>query len=266
MIREFLMKKSLIVSAICVSMAFASCNKAVSQTKNENAQKAQNSGEKTAILSSLSKEQQEAVKLLIRDTLVSNPEILLEAQEAYEAKMAREQNESVSKQFDKIVSEANELSFGPTNAKITFVEFFDYRCGYCHAANPFVMKTISENKDIRYIFKELPILSPNSLIAAKAAIASKSQGKYLAFHQALMVAKGDLNLDQIMGIAQSVGLDTAKLKTEMESPKVLQHIEKVKEQAQAVGISGTPGFIINGKLVSGFNQQEIEAAIGAARQ
>lgn len=259
------MRKSRLLGALFITFALASCNKAVSETKTQTAAKPANSGEKTAILNSLTKEQQEAVKLLIRETLVSNPEILLEAQEAYEAKMAREQNESVSKQFNIITTDAADLSFGPSNAKITFVEYFDYRCGYCHAAAPFVMKTLSENKDIRFIFKELPILSPNSLVAAKAAYASKSQGKYLAFHQALMVAKGELGIDQIMGIAQSVGLDVNKLKTDMESPKITEYLQKVKDQAEALGINGTPGFIINGKLVSGFDQAEIEAAIGAAR-
>jgi protein-disulfide isomerase len=259
------MKKSFFGISICALLALSACNKAVSQPKDAKTASTQTSNDKVSTLSSLSKEQQDAVKILIRDTLVSNPQILLEAQQAYEAQLSRQQNELVSKEFENLKSDGAELSFGPQNAKITMVEFFDYRCGYCHVASPWVLQQIANNKDLRVIFKELPILSPNSLVAAKAAYASKTQGKYLEFHRALMAAKGDLNLDQIMGIAQSVGLDTAKLKTDMESTKISDYLTKVKLQAENLGINGTPGFVINGKLINGFAKDELEAAFATTK-
>lgn len=219
--------------------------------------------DETAILASLSKEQQAAVRILVRDTLVSDPQILLEAQQAFEAQQMRQANEQASKSFDNIAKEAAELSFGPKDAKITFIEFFDYKCGFCHAANPWIANYMKTGKDVRFIFKELPILSQNSVVAAKAAYAARLQGKYVAFHNALMTATGDLGTDQIMQIATGVGLDTVKLQKDMAKPEVEKYLEKVREQATQAGVTGTPGFLINGKLITGFNVQELEAAIGA---
>lgn len=257
------MRKSAAFGALCILVSLASCNKAVSQQKDAQTAPQASKANNTQILSSLTKEQQEAVKLLIRDTLVSNPEILLEAQQAYEAKMVMQQNELAAKAYTKIIAQANELSFGPKDAKVTIVEFFDYKCGFCHAASPWLIEKMKD-KNIRVIFKELPILSQNSLTAAKASIAAHNQGKYVEFHRALMSATGDLGIDQILAIAQKVGLDTKKLQADMASEKINKMLEIVKSQAEEAGISGTPGFLINGKLISGFAKEELEASIGAA--
>ena len=215
-------------------------------------------------LSSLTKEQQEAVRILVRDTLVSNPDILLEAQQAYEAKQIRAQNETVAKSWDKLIKEEAQISFGPQTAKVTIIEFFDYKCGPCHAAMPWVADTMKKHPEYRYIFKEFPILTANSRIAARAAMASHTQNKYREFHVALMQSSGELNPDQIMQIASSVGIDTAKLTKEMAKPEYENRLNKIQTQAQEVGVNGTPGFIVNGKLIAGFSKQELEANIGAA--
>lgn len=259
------MKKSIAISSLCILLSLASCNKANSQQKDTKAAPQASKQNNTQVLSALSKEQQEAVKLLIRDTLVSNPEILLEAQQAYEAKMSRQQNELAAKAYTKIIAEANELSFGPKDAKVTIVEFFDYKCGFCHAANPWLTQKMND-KNIRVIFKELPILSQNSVLASKAAIAAHNQGKYVELHRALMLATGDLSIGQIMSIAQNAGLDVKKLEADMNSEKISKMLETVKTQAEDAGISGTPGFLINGKLIAGFAKEELEATIGAALQ
>lgn len=215
-------------------------------------------------LSSLTKEQQDAVRILVRDTLVSNPDILLEAQQAYEAKQIRAQNETVAKSWDKLIKEDAQISFGPQNAKVTIIEFFDYKCGPCHAAMPWVAETMKKHPEYRFIFKEFPILTPQSRIAAKAAMAAHTQGKYRELHFALMQARGELNQDQIMQIASSVGIDTAKLTKEMAKPEYENRLTKIQAQAQEVGVNGTPGFIVNGKLIAGFSQQELESAIGTS--
>jgi protein-disulfide isomerase len=215
-------------------------------------------------LKSLTAEQQAAVRVMIRDTLIENPEILLEAQRAFESKQARAQNEKVAQAFTTLKREHADLSFGPSNAKITVIEFFDYKCAYCHAANDWVWNLMETRNDVRVIFKELPILSENSHGAAKAAIAAHKQGKYKEFHRALMTARGDLGMDQVMQIASTVGLDVAKLRTDMANPKIEEHVAGMRAQATQLGINGTPGFVINGKLVSGFSKDQLEAAMGTA--
>ena len=262
--------------ALFVSLASLACLLLVGCTKKtpadasimaETAPKAASKTEAPAsaeALKALSPEQQVAVRALIRDTLISNPEILLEAQRAFEAKQQRVQNDKVAQSFITLKREHADLTFGPANAPITVIEFFDYKCAFCHAANDWVWNLMQTRKDVRVIFKELPILSENSHSAAKAAIAAHKQGKYKEFHRALMVARGDLGIDQILQIAESVGLDITKLQRDMADPKVEAQVAGVRAQATELGINGTPGFVINGKLVTGFAKDQLEAAMGTA--
>jgi protein-disulfide isomerase len=240
----------------------ASADKAGADTKTVSETSAPKASAET--LKSLSPEQQVAVRAMIRDTLIENPEILLEAQRAFEAKQERVLNEKVAASFITLKRDHSELSFGPANAKVTIIEFFDYKCGFCHAANDWLWTVMETNKDVRVIFKELPVLSQNSHNAAKAAFAAQKQNKYKDFHRALMTARGDLGMDQVMQIATTVGLDIERLKKDMEDPKVEAHIAGVREQATQLGINGTPGFVINGKLITGFAKDQLDAALATA--
>ncbi len=255
-----------LVSALAVGCAKKPANEAsvAAQTGAASAVAKTDANAAAQALKSLSPEQQAAVRTLIRDTLISNPEIILEAQRAFEAKQARVQNERVEQSFAGLKRDHAELAFGPSNAKVTIVEFFDYKCAYCHAANDWVWNVMETRKDVRVIFKELPILSENSHGAAKAAIAAHKQGKYKEFHRALMTARGDLGMDQVMQIAASVGLDIERLRKDMGDPKVEAQVAGVRSQATELGINGTPGFVINGKLVTGFSKEQLEAAMGTA--
>lgn len=203
--------------------------------------------------------EQDAVRALVRDTLVRNPEILIEAQEA----LAKRDRDSAVAQ---LAAHDKDFSLGPENAKVTIVEFFDYRCPYCHAATDWVWKTAAANPDVRFVFKELPILSPTSELAARAAIASEKQGKYPEFHRALMQARGSLEQAQIDQVAASVGLDVARLKRDMQDPSIEEHLNRVRATAQSLGVNGTPAFFVNGRLISGFAEGELEAAIKTARE
>jgi protein-disulfide isomerase len=266
------MRHAHVISLAALSLCLvAGCNKAAPDAKAatpiENAKTMAETSAPTAsadALKSLSAEQQAAVRALIRDTLVANPEILVEASRSFETKQQQALNEKVAKSFVELKRDHAELSFGPANAPITVIEFFDYKCGFCHAANDWVWNTMETRRDVRVIFKELPILSPNSTAAARAAIAAHKQGKYKDFHRALMTARGDLGMDQVMQIATTVGLDVAKLRTDMAKPEVEAQLVGVREQAAQLGINGTPGFVINGKLVTGFSKEQLEAAMGTA--
>jgi protein-disulfide isomerase len=266
------MRPALITSLAVLSLALtASCNKApadaATATPSADAKTVAETSAPPAsaeTLKSLSVEQQNAVRAMIRDTLIANPEILLEAQRSFEAKQARVQNEKVAQSFITLKRDHADLSFGPANAKITIVEFFDYKCGYCHAANDWVWNVMETRDDVRVIFKELPILSENSHTAAKAAIAAHKQGKYRDFHRALMTARGDLGIDQVMQIATTVGLDVERLRKDMADAKVEESISGMRQQATQLGINGTPGFVVNGKLVTGFSKEQLEAAMGTA--
>jgi protein-disulfide isomerase len=266
------MRPAFMISLATLSLVLATgCTKPAATVSGETpSADAKTSGETSAppatadSLKSLSAEQQTAVRAMIRDTLIQNPEILLEAQRAFEAKQERVQNDKVAASFIELKRDHADLSFGPANAKITVIEFFDYKCGFCHAANDWVWNLMETRDDVRVIFKELPILSENSHGAAKAAIAAQKQGKYKDFHRALMRAQGDLGPQQVMQIAASVGLDVVKLQKDMDDAKVEAQIAGVRAQATGLGINGTPGFVINGKLITGFAKDQLDAAIGTA--
>ena len=142
---------------------------------------------------------------------------------------------------------------GPTSAKMTLVEFFDYNCPYCRASVPALKKYYEAHKnDTRFSFIEFPIKGPNSIIAARAGLAARNQpDKYLAFHFALMNEEGMVTEDIVYADAAKAGLDVAKLKADMNSKTIDDAIATAHKLAIRAKIDGTPTFLINGKLRPG---------------
>ena len=131
------------------------------------------------------------------------------------------------------------------------VEFFDYNCPYCKRSVPTITKLLEQDEDIRFAFKEWPILGPASVFAARAALAAEKQGKYEPFHFALMGAKGRLSDEQVLKVAEEVGLDVDQLQADMKSRDIDAAILKNKALAQELGINGTPAFVIGDTVVPG---------------
>jgi protein-disulfide isomerase len=101
------------------------------------------------------------------------------------------------------------------------------------------------------VYKEFPILGPDSALAARAALAAQVQGKYVALHEALMAAEAPFTLPLILQLAQKVGLDTARLQADMEAPEIQAHLERNHTLAQVLGIQGTPAFVVGSEMVPG---------------
>jgi len=128
------------------------------------------------------------------------------------------------------------------------------------------MNTLKDDGNIRLILKEFPILGPTSVIATKAAMAAKNQGKYFEMHKALYMHKGSLDEASIMDLAKAVGIDTVKLRQDMKDPAIQKTIDSDEKLASELGVTGTPSFIIGGKPHPGaMNEEELQAAIKAAR-
>jgi protein-disulfide isomerase len=146
------------------------------------------------------------------------------------------------------------------------VEFFDYNCGYCKRAGANVKKALGDDGNARLVYKELPILSESSKVAAVAALAAARQGKYAQMHEALMGARGALDQARIMGIASDLKLDMAKLQKDMADPAIEAAIQKNLALAAALGVNGTPGFVIGDKLIPGAVDADVlKKAIADAR-
>lgn len=199
--------------------------------------------------------QTKAVEKLIGDYLREHPEALTDALHklAAQQKAAEEERQRLN-----IRARANELTRDPgapvagnPKGDVTVVEFFDYSCPYCRALAPKLQALIDEDKSLRFVFKEFPILSAISNVAAHAALAAEKQGKYADFHFALMDFHGSLSEQVVFRTAQTVGIDVARLKTDMAAPEIDEAIERNHKLAEALGVNGTPAFVIGETLVPG---------------
>ena len=205
-------------------------------------------------------QEQAEIRALVRDYLVRNPDVLREALDAL-------QERTQSERWQAIRSDPRDFSIGPADAPIVIVEFFDYRCGYCHAALEWVTDLTRTRRDVRIVLKELPILSAQSMEASRAAIASMSQGRYWAFHQALMSERSDLTSERIDALARRSGIDVARMRRAMETPEIMELIQTNHGHAlDLVPNPATPLFMINGEIVSGCNRPLLEQRLREATQ
>lgn len=193
------------------------------------------------------------IEKIVKDYLLKNPEVIREALIELERRTA----EAEKQRQKKLLAENQELLTDPKygfvtgnkDGDITVVEFFDYNCPYCRQSLTDIVKLMDNDKNVRVILKEYPILGQASTNAAMAALASRKQNKYMEFHTALLSAKGRINDEQITKIAKSVGLDVDQLKKDMKSADVIESHKKNMEVGQKLGINGTPTFIFNDQVI-----------------
>ncbi|MEZ5936668.1 MAG: thioredoxin domain-containing protein [Hyphomonadaceae bacterium] len=229
-------------------------------------------GKETAAPDSTDRMARSEVEAIVKDYLIKNPDVLAEA-------MAEVDKLKRSQRFSQLVSEKEDPTLGPKDAPITIVEYFDYNCPYCHAANKWVLDELdSKQGDVRVVFKEFPILRQSSLAAAMAALAANRQGKYREMHVALMnsrklsVAGDDGREDpdatqaEIMRIAKSIGLNMNKFEKDMADPEFTKVLQRIYAEAEEAGIEGTPGFYINGEFIEQFNEPRLDATIEKVRR
>src|SRR5207249_8659962 len=145
---------------------------------------------------------------------------------------------------------------GEPGSTVTMVEFFDYRCGYCKQVSPTIAKLLSGSPSLRVVFKDFPILGPDSTLAAKAALAAQRQGAYLKFHLALMTSSEPITPGAVERLASKLDLDVPKLKADMELPEIQAILDKNMKLAEAIGVSSTPTFVIGSELVAGGMTEE----------
>lgn len=212
----------------------------------------------------------ETIEQIIRDYLLRNPEVIREAMQALEVKQRAAEAERVKgvivQRREEIQRHPDSPVGGNPDGDVTVVEFFDYRCPYCRTVAPTLATVAGEDPKLRVVYKEFPILGPPSVLAARAALASREQGKYLALHRALMAAEGDFTEARLLEIAASVGLDTARLRKDMEDPKIIATIQRNYALARSLGINGTPSFVVGDELVVGeLNAAALKLKIARAR-
>jgi protein-disulfide isomerase len=199
----------------------------------------------------------QALDQAIHDYLISHPEVIVESLRTAEKKLQDEQDAAARTAIDtrqsELLRDPDSPVAGNPNGDVTIVEFFDYHCPYCKQVEPALETLLKEDPKIRIVYKEFPILGPDSVVASQVALAALKQGtqKYARFHAAMMSTKGGISEAVVMQVARDAGLDVTRLKTDMKAPDVDAMIKRNYDLAEALKIHGTPAFIVGDALAPG---------------
>ena len=195
------------------------------------------------------------VSAAVAEALRTNPEIVVEALQAMQSRQGQMEQmrakQAVVANRAALEQDGNSAVGGNPRGDVTLVEFSDYRCPYCREALAIVNALIKSDPNLRVVYKEFPILGPESMMAARAAVAARSSSYYAAFHEALMTAPSPLNEEAVLKIAGSVGINVSALQLELRSPDIDHILAANHALAQEIGINGTPAFVIGDTLLPG---------------
>jgi len=212
------------------------------------------------------------IETIVKEYLLENPEIIRDAIIKLQEKEALQEQEihksSIIAARDALENDPRDATLGPDDAKVTIVEFFDYNCGFCKRATPWVEEAVEKyGDDIRVVFKELPILddrTKTSRLASRAALAADKQGMYKEMHFALMNQQR-LSGDIIRKTAEKIGLDMRRYEADLADASIDQHINDTLQLANRIPpLTGTPFFVVGDEYVSGANTARLEQLVEAA--
>ncbi len=209
---------------------------------------------------------------MIEQFLLDDPKVLQRVSTALEQTLRAEEtarSETALAEFrDQIFNAPDQIVLGNPDGDVTLVEFFDYNCGYCRAALPDMAALLAEDPNLRIILKEFPILSNESIDAARIGVlVGESDANYWDFHSALFTSRGKVDKSVALAAAQDLGLSPVELELQMGDPRVAQTIQSSYEIAQALGITGTPTYIIGNEIIPGaIGADELRARIADMRE
>ncbi len=207
----------------------------------------------------------------VHEYLLAHPEAVAEAINRLEAQQREQETKqgqaALQSHTNEVFRDPNDPIGGNASGNATLVEFFDYNCPYCKQTASVMTQAETADSRLRIVYKEFPILGPDSLFAAKAALAANKQGKYVAFHRAFYQVQGHVNEGRVLEVAKTVGLDLTRLKADMQAPEIAARLDKNIELARTLGINGTPGFAIGDRvLVGAMDLKSLQTVIAASRK
>lgn len=197
---------------------------------------------------------EERIKQLAIEAILENPEIVAQAMSILRERDADQQASALRTTLQRLRPELDEDDNAPilgnVEGDVTLIEFFDYNCPYCKSVAPDILSLIEEDRSIRLVYREWPILGEDSLFAARAALAAREQGLYEELHWALMSLRRATK-QTVLIAAEEVGLNIEQLQRDMTSEKIAQHIERSMQLAREIGLSGTPSFVLGDRVIPG---------------
>ena len=215
------------------------------------------------------------IEKIIKDYLLKHPEVLQEAMAELEKKQAVAESEkartAIKTYSEAIFNSPRQVTLGNPQGDVTFVEFFDYNCGYCKRALTDMVELMGKDPKLKVVLKEFPVLGPSSVDAAQVAVAVRMQDKtgkkYLEFHQKLLTGRGQVDKAKALATAKEIGLDMARLDKDLKSDEVAKTLEESMKLAEALGLNGTPSYVIGNDVVIGaVGLATLSQKIQAARQ
>ena len=203
--------------------------------------------------------QRTAIESIVHEYLIAHPEVLQEAMNELEKRQSAAEAEkhkvAVKDNASKLFSSPHQVVLGNPDGNVTFVEFFDYNCGYCRGAMNDMLTLMRDDAKLKVVLKEFPVLGPGSLEAAQVAVAVRMQDttgkKYLDFHTKLLGGRGQADKARALWVAKEVGLDMNRLEKDMTSPEVNETLQETFKLAEALGLNGTPSYVIGSDVVVG---------------
>ena len=204
-----------------------------------------------------------AIERIVRDYILSHPEIIPEA-------MTRLQSREVTKLLDSNRKEI-ETPFagavaGNPDGDVSVVVFFDYACPYCRQGHADIGKLIAADPKVRIVYRDFPVLSPASEEAAIASLSAAQQGRYTRFHNAMFESPGKVGHERTIGMVRTAGLDEGRTARDLNAPALKAEIKKNLELGRALGLTGTPSYVVGNEILSGaVGLEALQAAVAKAR-
>jgi protein-disulfide isomerase len=223
---------------------------------------------------SITTEQRGEFEKIIREYLLKNPEVLQEAIAELEKRQAMAEaakhKAAVQQHSAALFDSPRHVVVGNPKGDVTFVEFFDYNCGYCKRAMDDMFALMKADPNLKVVLKEFPVLGEGSRDAAKVGVAVRMQDKtgkkYLEFHQKLMGGRGAIDKARAVAAAREVGMDVARIERDINSDEVRLSLEESFKLAEALGLNGTPSYVIGGEVAIGaVGQAALKEKINIAR-
>jgi protein-disulfide isomerase len=206
-----------------------------------------------------SPDQRQQIESIVKQYLVAHPEVIQEVMTALEKQQkdaeVQQARATIRANNATLFNSPHQVVLGNPNGKIEMVEFFDYNCAFCKHALPDMLKLIDTNHDLKFVLKEFPVLGEGSVEAARVAVAARMQDptgeKYIQFHQKLLGGRGVADKARALAVAKEVGFDMARIERDMASKEVDATIAEDMKLADALGVNGTPSYVVGEELVVG---------------
>jgi protein-disulfide isomerase len=216
-------------------------------------------GAPPAVADSFSADQREEIGKIVKDYLLTHPEVMqdvmAELEKHQQSVEAEKHRAAVAENKATLFSSPHQVVLGNPQGNVTMVEFFDYNCGFCKRAMSDMLDLIKSDGNLKFVLKEFPVLGEGSVEAARVAVAARMQDtsgkKYVEFHQKLLGGRGGADKMHALAVAKEVGFDMPRLERDMGSDEVKKTIEENMKLAEALGVSGTPSYVVGQEVVIG---------------